>query len=122
MNEATARPLAYFTIESQIDDVFTWLFSSTDDGRLTFGFSATSIDPCDKDQLESGMDFRDYILEGFVKYRLRLETATFGTVLGVAAYGDNRVDAIIPAVKHYLRAAQVDAIEMALADRPPPTL
>lgn len=116
MDEAAVRTLVVFTIELQFEDVYRRLFSSTDDGRLAFGFSATSIDPCDKAQLELGTDFRDFILERIVKYRLRLERAKFGTMVGVAAYGDHRVDGIIPAVRNYLRAAQIDAIEMALPD------
>ena len=122
VNEEPAKPLAYFTIESPIDDVYDQLFSASDNGGLKFGFSASSIGPSDRVQIESGCDFRDYILEGFVKYRLKLELATFGCVLGVGSFGGNRVDAIIPAIKHYLKASNVDAIQMAMADPPPASL
>ena len=122
MNEQSAKPLAYFTIESPMDDVFAQLFSVSENGTLDFGYCATSIGQSDRSQIESGCDFRDYILEGFVKYRLKLEHATFGCVLGVGSFGDNRLDAIIPAIKHYLKSAKVDAIQMAMADPPPTSL
>ena len=122
MNQQTSRPLGYFLIESPVSEVFAQIFAPQDDGRLRFGFSATSMEACDQEELKSGADFRDYILEGFVRYRLRLEKATLGTMLGVGAYDENRRDAISPAIRHYLRTAQVDAIEMALADPPPSTL
>jgi hypothetical protein len=123
VNEPSAQPLAYFTIESPIEDVFSQLFSTSGtDGTLNFGFTASSIGPSDRAQLESGSDFRDYILEGFVKYRLKLAPATFGCVLGVGSFGDNRIDAIIAAIKHYLKSAEIEAIQMAMADPPPTSL
>ncbi len=78
----TVRPLACFTIECPPAVLFDGLFTSSDDGHLGFGFSATSIAPCIRQALNTGADFRDYILEGFVRYRLQLvetDAATFPT-------------------------------------------
>lgn len=78
MTESAARPLAYITIHLPIGDVTRLLIDKNEDGTLGFGYSATSIGPCDHAQLVFGADFRDYILEGFVKYRLQLKPSGIG--------------------------------------------
>ena len=120
MSNQNAKPLAYFAIESAVDVVFANLFSSTDDGHLTMGFSASSLAPSGRDNIESGVNFRDYILEGGVKYRLNLQQATFGCILGVEVFGENRLEYITPSIKHYLKLADIDAKQIAMQD-PPPT-
>jgi hypothetical protein len=116
VNEQTATTFARFVFETSFDDVCARLFEANEDGTMKFGFSAKSIGLCDKSLLESGHDFRDYILEGFVRYNLCLQRATFGCTLSIASYDDNRVDAIVPAVKHYFRASHLDARPLALPD------
>lgn len=108
MKETTAQPFAYCTIELPIDDVIASLFALNGDGTLNCGYSARSIDSCDPTKLESGVDFRDYILEGFVSYRLRLQPEAVGSTICIETYGSNRDYAIIPACKHYLKAAKID--------------
>jgi len=87
MTNQSANPLAYFAIESPLETVFLKLFTESEGGVLNFGFSAGSVEPADLQTVKSGADFRDYILEGFVKYRLKLQPATFGCMLGIGEYG-----------------------------------
>ena len=114
-----SRPLGYFAIESPRSEAFAQLFEQQDDGLLQFGFAATSTTPCEMADLDIGVDFRDYILEGFVKYRIRLMDATFGSVLAVGVYDENRVDAIIPSIIHFCSARDVTIVEMEMGDTPP---
>ena len=113
------RPLGYFAIESPRPEAFAQLFECQDDGTLKFAFAAKSTSPCEMANLENGVDFRDYILEGFVQYQIRLMEATFGSVLAIGVYDDNRADAIIPSLKHFCRARDVAIIEMEMGEKPP---
>ena len=116
MTESALRPLANFTIHLPFGDATRFLVDKNEDGTLGFGYSATSIGPCDHAQLLLGADFRDYILEGFVKYRLQLKQSGSSSVLSVSAYGSKRDHAIVPALKHYLRSAGISDYEIALVD------
>ncbi len=116
MENDTSQPFAYCTIELPIDDVIDSLFASNGDGTLVFGYSARSIESCEPTKLESGVDFRDYILEGFVRYRLRLLPATIGSTICIETFGCNRDYAIIPAFRLYLKAAKIDKYAIAMVD------
>jgi len=114
-----SRPLVYFAIEYPRKEAFALLFALQDDGSLQFGFAATSTAPSEMIDLITGVDFRDYLLEGFVKYRIRLMDADFGSVLAVDVYDDNRVDAIVPSIKHFCRARDITIFEMEMGPKPP---
>ena len=113
MFESTARPLAHITIHEPIDDVVAKLITRNEDGSLSFGYSATSVGECNPEQLGAGADFRDYILEGFVKYRLQMVPVESRSLLTVSGYGSNRDCAVVSAIKHYLHAATLVHFDVA---------
>ena len=117
MIESTARPLAQITIHEPLDDVAAKLITCNGDGSLSFGYSASSIGECNLEQLGAGADFRDYILEGFVKYRLQLLPVENRCSLNASGYGSNRDYAIVSAIKQYLRAASVVHYEVAILEQ-----
>ncbi|AMV31256.1 hypothetical protein VN12_03995 [Pirellula sp. SH-Sr6A] len=116
MTESTAQLLAHITIHETIDDVAAKLVACNEDGSLSFGYSATSVGECDPEQLSAGTDFRDYILEGFVKYRLQMVPVENCSLLKVSGYGSNRDYAIVSAIKHYLHAASVVRYDVAILE------
>lgn len=118
MIESTARLLAQITIHEPIDDVTAKLIAWNEDGSLRFGYSAISVGECNPEQFGDGADFSDYILEGFVKYRLQMVPVENRTLLKVSGYGSNRDYAIVSAIKHYLHAASVVHYDVAVPERP----
>ena len=118
MTESAARSLAEITIHEPIDVVVAKMVACNEDGSLDFGYSATSIGKCNPEQLCAGADFRDYVLEGFLKYRLKMEPIENRSLLTVSGYGSNRDYAIVSAVKHYLQAARVVHYDVATLERP----
>ncbi len=117
MIESTARPLAYISIHEPIEDVAAKLITCNEDGSLSFGYSASSIGECNPEQLGVGADFKDYILEGFVKYRLQMVPEASRSLLTVSGYGSNRDYAVVSAIKHYLHSAAVVQFDVATLDR-----
>jgi hypothetical protein len=59
--------------------VLRTLFRSAADGHLRFGPAGVSVDPVgDLSALAGSVEFRDYVLEGFVRYRLRAAATPTG--------------------------------------------
>jgi hypothetical protein len=55
------------------------LFRPAADGHLRFGSAGVSVDPVgDVSAVAHGVEFRDYVLEGFVRYRLRAVATSAG--------------------------------------------
>ena len=73
-----------FAVAGNPDVVLRKLFRLTGDGHLEFGPAGVSTDPVgDSSALPSGVDFRDYVLEGFVRYHLRAVATSAGLRLEV---------------------------------------
>ncbi len=64
--------------------VLRTLFRSAADGHLRFGPAGVSVEPAgDLSPVAGGVEFRDYVREGFVRYRLRAIATPTGLHLEV---------------------------------------
>ncbi|MCG7945328.1 MAG: hypothetical protein N0C84_03230 [Candidatus Thiodiazotropha taylori] len=89
------------------------LFSLNEEGHIAFGLSARSLEPADITQLESSsVDFRDYLMEGFVKFSIRLSKLNDRLKIEIELFGSNRDEHIVPHVEFYISQAGYQATEV----------
>ena len=100
-----------FVIAGQCQDIVGKLFRSEQDRRLTFGWTAQSISPTNlSDIFSAPVRFRDYIMEGFVVYTVKVDDMEPGCRLSVVGEGSNRDWSILPQVRHYILAAKMNLV------------
>jgi hypothetical protein len=79
-----------FILKGDPDTVLRSLFLQAADGRLHFAPAGLSTIPVsDISALREGVEFRDYVLEGFVRYTLRATSAALGLVIEVEPVGES---------------------------------
>ncbi len=95
-----------FTFQSDCSTTLPRLFEAGADGHLRFGGSGISLHPATQaDLLAGSVRFRDYLMEGFLTYRVRAESLSSGCLLHVEGEGSNRDRFIGPQVQSFIGAA-----------------
>ena len=95
-----------FTLNEDVHTLIGTLVEPDANGHLKFGWSGQSIQPADpNDLIEGRVRFRDYIMEGFLAYGVRVEVLTVGSRLTVDGEGSIRDWSIRHQVRHYIKAA-----------------
>ncbi|MEW8032173.1 MAG: hypothetical protein AB2540_12110 [Candidatus Thiodiazotropha endolucinida] len=78
-------------IKGKPEKIISSLFSESEGGFLDFGFSARSLSPATIEQLEGEeVNFRDYIMEGFVKFTVRVQRLDQALQLNIRCGDENR--------------------------------
>jgi hypothetical protein len=102
------RPLTIFHLHGDPDAILSRLFHGDGD-HLQFGFRGRTQTPASLAQVWSdGVAIRDYIMEGFVTYRVRADRAGHGVRLEVQKLGMNRDQYVDACVRHYIQSLGVD--------------
>ena len=87
-NLMTSTPTKSFILEP---DALSRVFTEDADGRLRFGYSAKSVSNFTTADLHrKRVEFQDYVMEGFVKYRLSLRVERDMMMLDVEFLGTTR--------------------------------
>ncbi len=72
--------------------------------KLYFGFTGATVDACRRDQVfESEVLFKDYLMEGFVKFKVRALHSSEGLVLEIYGLGSNRDKFLEPYIKSIIK-------------------
>ncbi|MEW8185898.1 MAG: hypothetical protein AB2777_20435 [Candidatus Thiodiazotropha endolucinida] len=88
------------------------LFSESEEGHLTFGMTARSLESATLSQLETdGITFRDYLMEGFVKFGIQLTYLDSRLQMQIKSFGSNRDEFIVSHIKFYISQAGYVATE-----------
>lgn len=96
--------MTVFHLRGEPEAIVNRLFHA-DEGHLRFGSAGRTTTPASLVQVwGDGVEIRDYIMEGFVKYRIRAEKTTDGVQLEVQKFGTNRDQHVDSSVKHYIRS------------------
>ncbi len=92
-------------IKGDFQTIVTKLFDIDENGYIRFGYASQSLQTTEMESFLGGLrvEFRDYIMEGFVNYYLKIERIDLGMLLWVEKKGMNRDKYIISAIKHYLK-------------------
>ena len=102
------RPTMAFDLHGDPDDILSRLFH-TDEGRIRFGFAGCTKAAASLDQLwGDGVEIRDYIMEGFVTYRVRADKTGDGVRLEVQKLGTNRDLYVDACARHYIQSLGID--------------
>lgn len=86
------------------------LFPHDVDGHLTFGWARTAHPVTGSSALGEWVEFRDYIMEGHVRYWLRVVPTPAGLRLEVRLVGTNRDQYIRPSLQDYIRWAGLSPV------------
>ena len=82
------------------------LFTCNSEGHLEFGWSGRSIGTATTEEiLERPVEFRDYIYEGFVKYKLQAKNVENGIKLVIENGGTSQDQYILSQIKFYIAQA-----------------
>ncbi|MEW8525915.1 MAG: hypothetical protein AB2552_23025 [Candidatus Thiodiazotropha endolucinida] len=105
--------MSILQIQGDPKTIVDTLFSVDDDGRIVFGSGATSIEATSLEILESkSVMFRDYVMEGFVKYELFFCRQNSAIQLRVKLTGTNRDQYVIPQLKWHVNQAGYEPIDI----------
>jgi len=97
-----------FNFSEDSDTVFATLFRNSENGHLNFGLTGKSIDPTSFSEINSNfINFRDYVMEGFVSYSLRLFDAEHGARLEVKVPESPRAKYVEPTIKQYFKDFEI---------------
>ena len=95
-----------FSIAGDFDTTADALFGTDEKGHLNFGWTGKSAAPSSIHQLcVTPVEFRDYIMEGSLAYRVLLKRVESGAVLEVTLTGTNRDQYVQPQIRHYIGQA-----------------
>lgn len=90
-------------IDGKPGDIVADLFSVSEEGHITLGLTATSLEPATLNQLETdGITFRDYLMEGFVKFSIQLTNFDSRLQMQIQLFGSNRDEYIVSHLKFYI--------------------
>jgi len=92
-----------FTFKEQSSTVLDRLFKVDKDQHLRIGWSGRSVDPAEVgDILIRPVQFRDYVMEGFVTFTLQLTQEGEGCSLKVIGQGSNRDSYLEKQIRQYI--------------------
>lgn len=92
-----------FLIEGDCRAALARLFEADQDGYLGFGWGGRSVEPASLDDLPARPTrFRDYIMEGFLVYEIRVEDLAPGCLLSIRGEGSNRDQYIRSHARHFI--------------------
>ena len=94
--------------QAPVDAFKDKFFSLDEDGFITFGWSGRSERPRTLEDLNEWTRFRDYVMEGFVFYDLRLVDDDSYFSLEVRLLGMNRDGYVANNIEFYLNQAEID--------------
>ena len=101
-NERCAMNSTFF-IPGQADQLLDVLFPTDERGLLNFGFAGHSRVPAELSVLEdSGVEIIDYLMEGFVPYKVVVVRASDGIRIHIVKSGTNRDQHIDWFVEKYI--------------------
>ncbi len=100
-----------YTIDGLSFSQFASDFLTVDDDKhLRFGWSAVSIHPAKPTDLQTiAYEFRDYVMEGFVSYLIRIQTHSALINFRVGLLGLNRDQYVKPQLDHCFSQAGIAA-------------
>lgn len=91
--------LICFSIEADPTKALNAIFVEHEDGYIRFG-TARSCDPAKNFRLfESWVRFRDYVMEGYVYYSVRLRTVDSSLQIEIETEGSSRDSFVEPAIR-----------------------
>jgi hypothetical protein len=94
-----------FHVGGEPDALIEVIFPADDHGHLLFGFSGRSRVPSYRSRLFSGeVEISDYLMEGFVPYKVSVTRENDGLVILVRKTGTNRDECVDWFVEKYLSA------------------
>ena len=99
-----------FAVSGDYLDLLPRLFPKASDGHISFGWAKSTEPVPDLARLADWTAFRDYIMEGFVFYFVRVRALPSGLALEVRLTGSNRDGYVAPSIRQYLRWAEVEAV------------
>ncbi|MEK6236015.1 MAG: hypothetical protein N2C14_15020, partial [Planctomycetales bacterium] len=98
-----------FAIASDFDVILAALFRPEKSGRLALGWIGRSIHPTTSaDLLVAAVDFRDNVMEGFVKFRVQIKREAPGMILVIETTGTNRDQYVPPQIRSYIQQAGLE--------------
>lgn len=104
-----------FAIKGNAETALAALFTQTDDGRLVICGSGRSIVPSTVNSVsEEFIEFQDYLMEGFVRYELRVQKEPERIVLVIRKSGTNRDQYIDSHLKWLVKQAGFAVSESAI--------
>ena len=81
------------------------VFSESEDGRIRFGWNAWSNRSDASEDLRSWTVVHDYIMEGGVKYEMRITDDNGSSLIEVKLLGSNRDQYVVPHIEFHLKQA-----------------
>lgn len=105
------NPTLIFNIAGSSDDLLQKLFPEDSRGGVLFGPTANSA--ATRADLGNWASFRDYLMEGFITYDLRMLSDDSGVVIQVRPSGSNRDKYLRSHIRWILRSAQLSFREEA---------
>ena len=102
--------MPYLLVVGQYEELLRKIFRCDANGHIEFGM-AHSIGPANGiEALVNRIEFRDYIMEGFVKYFLRVVPVANGLQLEIELTGMNRDKYVLSGVQAYISWAGLSSV------------
>lgn len=95
-------------------DPLLHVFGQTDDGKIQFGFGGVSkAKAMPQELLEREIEFRDYIMEGFISYFVKASRSESGLIVSIRKMGSNRDQHLDWFVEQYFESQGCRAVRAA---------
>jgi hypothetical protein len=99
------------TVASALPDTIACLFPHDEHGHIIFGFAGRTIEPQSRDALtDSSVRVRDYMMERFVAYSVRLVPSESGTTILIEDVSDDRDADVEWFAKKYVESKHVEIV------------
>ncbi len=106
-------PMTILRIDNDPERTIASLFAIDEEGLITFGLTARSIEPTSLQQLEIvSVKFKDFVMEGGVKFGLQLDRIGQALQLNIELAGTARDKYVISQIKFYISQAGYKATEV----------
>jgi hypothetical protein len=100
-----------FVVHGEYDDLVKRLFQLNADATVTFGPAKSKDRLFDLARLTDWTPFRDYIMDAFVGYSVRIRNLQPGLFLEIRLNGTNRDQHVASAVKTIIQTAGLEPID-----------
>jgi hypothetical protein len=102
------------SLATALPDTIAALFPRDPQGRITFGFAGHTVEPQALDALaDSSIRVRDYMMERFVTYSVRLVPFDFGTTILIDDVEDDRDSDVEWFAKKYIESKGIEIVATA---------